>query len=71
MEYRCQAISILQMNIGPKGFIMPICESCKTKDCTNPIEKKKVSICGVTKIVKVINRSGDYKYVIFCEGYLK
>ena len=64
MEYKCQTISMYRMLIGPKGFVIPLCETCVTKDCDNPIEKTKVSILGVTKEIKVYNRGSDPKIVV-------
>ena len=49
MEYKCQTVSVSQLSITFGGFFMPLCKTCGTKDCTNPIEKMEISILGVTK----------------------
>ena len=70
MEYKCQTISMSRMIVGSKGFFNPLCESCTTEDCSNPIEKMKISIIGVIKEVKVYNRGKDPRFVVQCEGYM-
>ena len=64
-------VNISQLNVGPQGFIMPICETCKTLDCTNPIEKVKISVVGVKKEIKVYGKGPEPKFVVECEGYVK
>ena len=71
MEYKCQIISMSRLVLSHNGFVMPLCESCEVKDCTNPIEKTKVSILGITKKIKMFNKGFESKIVIKCEGYIK
>ena len=70
MEYRCQTVDISRMIVGPKGFFNPICETCDTQDCSNPIEKTKISVLGVIKEVKVYSRGIKPRFVVQCEGYM-
>ncbi len=70
MEYKCKTLNINQLNVGPQGFIMPLCEDCCTRDCTNPIESISISIMGVTRKVKVYNRGNTPQFVVECEGYI-
>ena len=70
MEYECRTMSVPQLNVGPQGFIMPLCETCKVEDCTNPIEKMKISIVGVTRKIRLYNRGGEPKMVVECKGYI-
>ena len=70
MEYKCKTMTIAQINVGPNGFIMPICETCDTRDCTNPIEKTKISILGVTKEIRIFSRGTEQRFVVQCEGYV-
>lgn len=70
MEYKCQTINMSRMVIGSKGFFKPICEICTTQDCSNPIEKTKVSVLGVTKEIKVYSRGAEPRFVVQCEGYM-
>jgi len=71
MEYKCQTANISQLNVTANGFFMPLCETCKTMDCTNPIEKMKISILGVIKEVKTFNRGIEPRFVVQCEGYAR
>lgn len=71
MEYKCKTVDMSQLTVTPKGFITPLCETCKVKDCTNPIEKLKVSVLGVTKKIKVYNRGLEPRFVVQCEGYTR
>ena len=71
MEYKCKTIPIDKLNATPQGFVMPLCEDCKTQDCSNPIEKRKVSILGVTKTMKVFAKGSDPCFVVACNGYTK
>ncbi len=71
MEYQCKMISATKLNVTPVGFIMPLCDSCKTKDCTNPIESMKTSILGVVKRIRMYNRGVEPRIVVECEGYIK
>lgn len=71
MEYKCKTIPIDKLVASPKGFVMPICQSCKTEDCTNPIEKKKVSVVGIKKELKIFVRGSSAGFVINCNGYTK
>jgi hypothetical protein len=70
MEYKCKTISVAQLTISPIGFVMPLCESCKVKDCTNPIEKINVSVVGVSKKIRAFNRGLEPRFVVQCEGYI-
>ena len=58
------------MIVSAKGFVPPLCENCTTQDCSNPIEKIKVSVLGVIKELKIYNRGSDPKIVVQCEGYM-
>ena len=70
MEYQCKMISITSLNVTPVGFVMPLCDSCKTKDCSNPIESMRISILGIVKRCRLYNRGTEPKMVVDCEGYI-
>ena len=70
MEYKCKMINASRLNVGPNGFIFPICNSCKTKDCSNPIESMRVSIVGVVKNLRLYSRGNDSRIVVECEGFI-
>ena len=70
MQYKCKTISINQLMPSTQGFIMPLCQDCKTRDCSNPIEKNKISILGVKKEIRVHSRGNNFSFVVNCEGYV-
>ena len=70
MKYKCKTCRLSKMETTYKGFIRPLCETCRTIDCTNPIEKKKVSILGINKELRVYSRGNQMSFVVACEGYL-
>ncbi len=53
MHYKCKRISAGKLIATNKGFVKSICENCKSGDCTNPIEKRKISMLGVIKDAKL------------------
>jgi len=71
MEYKCKLQPANQLIPSYSGFVLPLCERCKTEDCTNPIEIRKISVLGVTKKVKVYSRGTDINFVVGCEGFLE
>jgi len=71
MEYQCKLVSASQLHVSPAGFISPLCDTCGTKDCSNPIESKKVSILGIVKRVRLYNRGNEPRMVVDCEGYIR
>ncbi len=71
MEYKCRTINMDRMIVSSRGFENPLCETCITQDCSNPIEKTQVSMLGVTKEIKTYNRGMNPRFVIQCEGYMR
>tara|TARA_Y100000310_G_scaffold57488_2_gene52708 strand:+ start:39919 stop:40107 length:189 start_codon:yes stop_codon:yes gene_type:complete len=60
-----------KMLVDHRGFAEPLCDFCKTADCDNPIETRKVSILGITKSKKVYVRNDEATFVVACEGFIK
>ena len=71
MEYKCTTVSVSNLIATPIGFVMPLCQSCKTSDCDNPVENRKVSIIGIKKDVRVFVRGPQIYFVVKCNGYTK
>ena len=69
MDYKCKKISIDRLLSTSQGFVRPLCDTCMTYDCDNPIEKRKISFLGINKEVKVFVVGDSYGFVTFCEGY--
>lgn len=70
MNYKCQKIPIGKLVTTPMGVVDPLCETCQSQDCTNPIQERGVSIMGVMKKIKLF-MGPDPMLVIKCEGYLR
>lgn len=71
MEYHCKTMPVDKLIAGPAGFVTPLCENCKTEDCTNPIEQKKISIVGMKKLMKLYVRGDTSHFVVACQGFTK
>ena len=71
MEYKCNIVSAAKLIASPTGFVMPLCQSCKTFDCDNPVESRKVSIVGIKKDIRVFVRGNQIYFVVNCNGYTK
>jgi hypothetical protein len=70
MDYEAKTISLSKLLVGSTGVVEPLCNFCKTRDCTNPIEKKKVSVFGVQREYLVYMRHGDPYGVVDCRGFV-
>ena len=69
MKYKNQTLSLNHIAINHRGLVLPLCSTCKTKDCEYLVEEKKVSIAGVNYNWKVITKAGSISIVVNCEGY--
>lgn len=69
-KYKCKSIPLTKMIATPKGFLNPLCNSCKTLDCENDIEVKKISVIGITIETKLLSKKDDSHMVIACDGYI-
>ena len=70
MQYKCKTIPLNKLIIGSKGVMKPLCDVCKCQDCTNPIEKKTISIMGISNKGKVHMGGAMPGIVILCEGFI-
>jgi hypothetical protein len=50
-------------------LVKPLCNSCQTLDCSNPILIKDISVFGSVQKFKVYYRGGDFLFVVGCDGY--
>lgn len=69
MRYRNKSISISKVNVDFKGIVEPLCSFCHTRDCTNTVETKKVSVFGIARKWRLIMKGTESLAVISCEGY--
>jgi len=70
MEYECQLASLSKMLYGKDGIVLPLCNFCKSKDCTNTIQTTDLSILGVTIKCRVYVRFDNFYAVTKCDGFL-
>jgi hypothetical protein len=70
MEYKCKLISLNSLIVGTEGVCSSLCDSCSNDTCSNPIEKRKISVLGILKEMKVYSRRYDSLFVIDCVGYI-
>lgn len=70
MEYDCQTVSVDKSFATPDGFLEPLCNSCGSTDCTNPIKEKIVSVAGINKKLRLYVVSESLiRQVVSCKGY--
>lgn len=69
MRYKNKTISLQTVMVTNKGAISPLCNTCQTKDCDHHIERKKVSIFGVNKDWRLIDKGLHSLVVVSCDGY--
>jgi hypothetical protein len=70
MKYKCNSVPFTKMIATNTGFLEPLCNNCKTLDCENDIETRKVSILGITVETKLLSKKDDSHIVVSCEGYI-
>lgn len=70
MQYDCKTIPMIKVQVGRKGTIESLCNICLCKDCTNPVECKKISIMGITYSVRVLIRGNEPSCVVECSGFI-
>jgi len=71
MEYEVQLAPVDKAVVTPHGFLEPLCTSCTSPDCTNPIKEVSVSTAGVIKRQRMwIEREGIVRQVTNCKGYI-
>lgn len=69
MEYDCQIIPFDKVVLTVHGHAEPLCQSCSTVDCTNPIREKTVCMLGQMKKLKLYVVGNVVRQVIACKGY--
>jgi hypothetical protein len=70
--YKCKTVPPDRLIVTHNGVYEPLCNSCGTKDCTNPIEYVQISIMGETKKWRLYRKANSNpSIVINCNGYSK
>ena len=71
MEYDCRTIPVAKTIVGSGGLVEPLCNSCKSVDCSNRIQFSTVSVMGALKKWRLLVKAGSIAAVIDCEGYTR
>ena len=69
MEYECSTAPMDKTIVSSKGISAPLCNDCRTPDCSNPIREHEVSQFGISVKMRlwVVNRV--VRQVVACKGY--
>ncbi len=71
MEYEVELAPVDKAVVTPRGFLEPLCTSCTSTDCTNPIKELSVSTVGTIKKQRMwVEREGIVRQVTSCKGYI-
>lgn len=70
--YKVKLFPLDKLPVGPMGVVEPLCNSCQTKDCSNPIEPTTLTIFGKQQQWKVYRKNiNNPSIVLQCVGYTK
>lgn len=71
MDYEVQLAPLDRSAVTPQGPFEPLCNSCTSPDCTNPIREMTVAVIGIPKKqrVYVVNET-VVRQVVGCKGYI-
>ena len=71
-KYECRTVPLSSLIIGPRGVVIPLCNTCASADCENNIQWKTLSIFGRNQKFKVIEKNMlGPQAVIQCLGYVQ
>jgi hypothetical protein len=70
MDYDCQLAIIDKLPVGAIGTIPPLCNDCKTPDCTNPIREFTISVFGIPRKMRLWVVNNQIRQVVSCKGYV-
>ena len=70
MDYECILAPTDKTLVDATGERCPLCNSCRTPDCTNPIKEMSVAVFGVQRKCRFWVVSNVVRQVISCQGYI-
>lgn len=70
MEYECKIVPFDKTIVIEGGVIEPLCNDCRTPDCTNPIREQTVSVFGIPKKMRLWTSGQVVRMVAACRGYI-
>lgn len=68
-QYKTKLYPLEKLLVGPMGVIEPLCNSCTTRDCDNPIQPMNVTVFGKNINWKIYRKANVASIVISCTGY--
>ena len=68
-QYKCKLVPIDRLPVGPIGVVEPLCNNCKTKDCSNPIEPVNITVFGKNVSWRIYKKHASASIVIQCAGH--
>lgn len=70
MQYKCKLADLNKIPLDSIRSRRSLCDTCKTEDCSNPIQKRLVSILGIVEEHRLYVINDDPYLVVECyEGY--
>jgi hypothetical protein len=69
MSFEVKTIPLSRLIISSQGLIEPLCNSCARADCPLNIIDCPVSVVGINKKFKLLEKNGDKLMVYKCDGY--
>lgn len=70
MDYDCHVVPVDKLTVTARGVAEPLCNSCLSPDCTNPIREQTVSVCGIPKKMRFWTVNRQIRQVVACRGYV-
>ncbi len=71
MEYEAHLVPVDKAVVTPLGFFEPLCNTCSSPDCSNPIQEREVSNAGIIKKQRLwVERGSMVRQVVSCKGYI-
>lgn len=70
MEYDMVLVPISKALMGSSGLSKPLCNDCRTPDCTNPIRERSVSVRGLVIKMRLWVSNNVVRQVVSCKGYV-
>jgi hypothetical protein len=70
MEYEVNTIPFGQLPLRAGGVMEPLCNTCASPDCTNPIREQTVSVVGKSVKYRLYVFNNIVRAVVACKGYV-
>jgi len=68
-NYKCKLVPLTRLLVSPQGVMQPLCNTCSTRDCENPIQPQIVTVLGKNTEWKIYKKHTAASAVVSCAGY--